>query len=87
MRSNRSFTRRQFANGGGPSDIMQRVAKAVHLALPKGWGFTVLAFPLDSRDGGVRYVANADKESVLKLLREFVAKQDAKPPTAGPEGN
>ncbi len=77
---NRSFNRRQFINGDQPSGVMQRVASAVCGALPKSWGFCVMAFPLDSREGGLRYVSNGDRESVMKLLREFVAKHDAKPP-------
>jgi hypothetical protein len=84
----RQFSRKQFINGAGPSEIMQRAAKAVSIALPKEWGFALIAFPLDSRDGGVRYVANASRESVLRLLKDFVAKQEAKKvePSA-PEGN
>lgn len=65
---------------------MQRAAQAVLKELPKDYGFAVIAFPLDSRDGALRYVSNGDRESVLKLMREFVAKQDSKPPDA-PEGN
>jgi len=85
--TNRSFTRKQFTNGGGPSDMMQRAAKAVTDALPKDHGFCLLAFPLDSRDGGLRYVANGSRESVLKLLKDFVANQEAKPEPPKLEGN
>lgn len=91
---NRSFTRKQFLNGGGPSEFMQRAAAEVVKALPKDYGFAVLAFPLDSRDGGLRYVSNGDRESVLKLMREFVAKSDLglvgpanPPPPDSPIGN
>jgi hypothetical protein len=87
MSANRSFTRRQFKQGGAPPEMMQLVAKAVTMALPKGWAFACFAFPLDSRDGGLRYVSNGDRESVLKLMREFVQKQDAAPPPPSPEAN
>jgi len=59
--------------------MMQRAAKAVTDALPKDHGFALMVFPLDSRDGGLRYVANASRESVLKLLKEFVEKQQGSP--------
>ena len=85
--TNRSFSRKQFTNGGGPSDMMQRAAKAVTDALPKDHGFALMVFPLDSRDGGLRYVANGSRESVLKLLKEFVEKQEAKPEPPAPEAN
>ncbi len=75
---NRTFSRKEFLNGAGPSEIMQRAAKAVSIALPKEWGFTLLAFPMDSRDGGLRYVSNGSRESVLKLLKDFVAKEEAR---------
>lgn len=88
MSANRQFTRKQFLNGTEPSQIMQSAAKAVQCAIPKSWGFVLLAFPLDSRDGGLRYVSNGSRESVLKLLKDFVTKEEAKqaaPPA--PEGN
>ena len=78
--NNRAFSRKQFLKGdNGPSDMMKRAAEAVSKTIPRDHGFVLLAFPLDSRDGGMRYVANADRQSVLKLLRDFVASQDAKP--------
>ncbi len=85
------FTRKQFLKGdNGPSDLMKRAAEAMSKVMPKDWGFALIAFPLDSRDGGIRYVANSDRESVMKLLREFVAKHDAGltgPPNPPIEGN
>lgn len=86
--SNRSFSRRQFLKGdNGPSDLMQRAAEAIQKVVPADHGFVVLVFPIDSRDGGVRYVSNGDRGSVLNLLREFVAKADAKPLPPEPEKN
>ncbi len=84
----RAFSRRQFLKGdNGPSDLMKRAAEAVSKVMPKDYGFVVLAFPLDSRDGALRYVANADRQSVLKLLREFVESQDKQPPPVAPGAN
>ncbi len=82
---NRQFSRRQFINGSEPSQIMQSVAKAVQCAIPKSWAFCLLAFPLDSREGGLRYVSSGSRESVLRLLKEFVQKEEAKqvPPVSG----
>jgi hypothetical protein len=77
---NRSFRRNgvpKLSASNGPSDPLKAAAQVLVEVLPKDWGFAVLAFPLDSRDGGLRYVSNGDRESVMKLLRDFVAKQDA----------
>lgn len=88
MSANRAFTRRQFKQGGEPSQFMQRAAQAVLKELPKGYAFALLAFPMDSREGGLRYVSSGDRESVVKLMRDFVAKADAgKMTPPAPEGN
>ncbi len=83
---NRSFSRRQLPkitlNGvpkGPPSDL-QKLAHMVHNELGAGQGFVVLTFPLDGSKPP-RYCSNGDRESVMKLLREFVAKQDSKDET------
>ncbi len=85
---NRSYSRRQFKQGDQPSQFMQRAAQAVLKELPKEFAFALLAFPLDTRDGGLRYVSTGDRQSVIELMRAFVAKADAgkmTPPAA--EGN
>ncbi len=77
---NRSFRRNGVPKpsaSNGPSDPLKAAAQVLVEVLPREWGFCCLAFPLDSREGGVRYISNGDRESVMKLLREFVAKQDA----------
>ncbi len=92
---NRQFNRnfKPVINGAGPSEIMQRAAKAVTVALPKEWGFALVAFPMDSREGGLRYVSNGSRENVLKLLKDFVTKEEAriaaleKPQPPAPEQN
>ncbi len=76
---NRSFRRNGVPKpsaSNGPSDPLKAAAQVLVEVLPREWGFCCLAFPLDSREGGVRYISNGDRESVMKLLREFVAKQD-----------
>ncbi len=69
---------------------MQRAAQAVLKELPKSYAFALLAFPLDSREGGLRYVSTGDRQSVIELMRAFVAKADEgkmtppeTPPTLG----
>jgi hypothetical protein len=56
---------------------MQRAAQAVLKELPKSHAFALLAFPLDTREGGLRYVSTGDRESVIELMRRFVATSDA----------
>lgn len=65
------------------SSPMQDAAAAILEALPHDWRFALMAFPPGKP---LAYVSNGSREDVLRLLREFVAKQDAKPPDA-PEGN
>jgi len=73
------------------SSPMQKAAAAVIEALPKDWSFALLAFPPDKP---LNYVSNGNREDVLWLMKEFVAKSDAglvgppnPPPPDPPIGN
>ena len=84
--TNRSFTRKQFTNGNGPSEFMQRAAKGVMDALPKDHGFVLLTFAYDDARC-IKYASNGSHESVLKLLKDFVEKQQVKLDPPAPEAN
>ena len=86
--NNRAFTRKQFLASPAkePPKDLQKLAALILTELGNGMGFVVLAFPLDgSREP--RYVSNGTRESTMKLLRDFVASQDAKPEPPKIEGN
>lgn len=79
MSANRSFTRRQFIKGDpkapkAPPTDLQRIAQLMLKELPPESGFVVITFPLDGSKPP-RYVSNGSRESVLKLLKDFVEKQ------------
>jgi len=58
------------------SPLMQRVAKAVDGELPDNYGFIVLAFPFTGAGGPedeiCRYASNANREDVVKVLKEWL---------------
>lgn len=55
---------------------MQETARAVESILPPGTGFIVLAFDTETSNGQLEYVANGERDSVLLLMREFIAKAE-----------
>lgn len=55
---------------------MQVMAQIVSKLLPPKWGFVVLAFPLEGREGLLNYVSNAERESIVKTMKEFIAKTE-----------
>jgi hypothetical protein len=57
-------------------DQMQKIARLVNEELPDGWGFFVMAYPFNDLAGRMNYVANGERSDVLKLMREFIAKNE-----------
>ena len=54
---------------------LQELAQYIAVVLPPNTGFVLLAF--DFGPGGrTEYVSNADRQDVVKLLREFIAKTE-----------
>lgn len=71
---------------------LNRIGKFCVSRLPKNWGFAILVFPFDGSEG-LRFVSNGTRKDVVKLLKEFVEKQQHAgpnntqreiPPEAGP---
>lgn len=56
-------------------DTLQSIAVDVENKLPKGMGFTLLAYEFgDGEDKRLLYVSNSDRESVLQAMVEFLKK-------------
>lgn len=51
---------------------LQKIAHYVQDQFPKGWGFVVLAFPFGA-GGRMNYVANAQREDVVRAMYEFIS--------------
>ncbi len=77
MSDKRFFTRRQFTKAQSvPSLDLQALAQLLIKELPEGHGFALLTFPLNDPDAKLRYISNGSRESVLKLLKDFVQRQE-----------
>lgn len=58
-----------------PNDknYMQLAAEAIDAKMPDRTGFILLALPLgDTGDNRLRYISNVDRESAIRLLKEFL---------------
>lgn len=54
---------------------MQETARLVAATLPPGTGFIVFAFDIGA-GGRIEYLANAERKSCVRLLREWIAKTE-----------
>lgn len=52
---------------------MKEVGRLIGGALPDGWGFALLTFPLNNPEGRMNYISNAKREDMLIALKEFIA--------------
>jgi hypothetical protein len=55
-------------------DQAQSIGKKIASALPDGWGFALLVFPLGEANGRMNYLSNADRETMVTALKELVAR-------------
>lgn len=46
------------------------------------WGFCLIVFPLNTPDGRVNYLSNANREDMLIAMKEFIANAEGR----GPDG-
>jgi hypothetical protein len=58
-------------------EVMKKIARIIDEELPQGWGFFILTFPFGAAPGRMNYVANAKREDVLRLMKEFITKTEA----------
>lgn len=54
---------------------MQSIARKVDEELPDNFGFIVLAFKFNEK-GEMIYVSNANREDVVKSMKEFIEKTE-----------
>jgi hypothetical protein len=53
--------------------FVQAMAEAVEARIPDGYGFVVMAFPLEGQgDGRLVYASNGRREDVVAALKEFL---------------
>lgn len=52
--------------------VMQKLARGIQEELPTGWGFIVMAFPLDDKMGRLNYISNGSRKDVLEMLKQFL---------------
>lgn len=62
------------AKDANTRERMQLIANLVDEALPAGWSFFVLAAPFNREAGRINYVSNAQRDTILELMKEFIAK-------------
>ena len=53
---------------------MQKIGKIIAMALPKGWGFTLLIWS-KGEGGSMFYISNGNRQDVIASMREFIEKQ------------
>lgn len=56
---------------------MQKIAKKVDEELPNGYRFVVLAFNFgEGKDNEMIYVSNANRQDIVKAMKEWIEKQN-----------
>lgn len=63
-----------------PEDLQMIMTDIGHMiggALPKGYGFNLLIFDFGG-GGSTYYISNGQRQDILKLMKEFITKQENK---------
>ena len=50
---------------------LRAFARDLDVRMPQGYGFTLLMFPF-GEEGVVTYISNAERETMLKAMSEFI---------------
>lgn len=53
---------------------LRLLAAFIDEVLPEGWGFNLLIFEF-GKDGSMLYISNGERESMIKAMQKFIAKQ------------
>jgi hypothetical protein len=53
-----------------------QIGNLIGTALPAGWGFALLLFPLGDGDGRMNYISNADRDTMRTAMRELLDRWD-----------
>lgn len=56
--------------------ILAALGEQIRRFLPAGWGFTLLLFDFKSSHTHLFYISNADRESMIAVMHEFILKQE-----------
>jgi hypothetical protein len=56
------------------ADILRRTGRVFKASMPEGWGFAMLVFSY-GEGGTLSYISSAERDDVVKVMREFIAKQ------------
>jgi hypothetical protein len=63
--------------GKEPEYIREKIrdfGRKVKAECPPGWGYTVLMFDYNTEDGSMVYFSSANREDMIKALKEFIEK-------------
>jgi len=55
-------------------ESMRLLAEMLEAAMPEGWGFTLLAFETNSAAPKLRYISNAQRESMKGTMQAMLDK-------------
>lgn len=58
--------------------VLSGLGKKIQKYLPKGWGFSLFIFDFNTDKGSIFYISNAKRDDMLKALKEFIKKEEAK---------
>jgi hypothetical protein len=54
--------------------LLRDISRIIKSQMPDGWGFTLLLFSYGA-GGDLFYMSSAQRDDMIKLMREFIAKQ------------
>ena len=69
------------------ANAMKQMAEKVSAILPKDFGFVILVFPFGENAGTANYISNANREDMIKTLRETSDRLEYKQDFETPEDN
>ncbi len=56
---------------------MREIGEIISGVLPAGWGFNLLVFSFGA-GGSMFYISNAERQSMIDAMNEFIKKQEGK---------
>ena len=66
---------------------MQKMAESVLPFLPKDFGCTILVFPYNNATGEANYISTANRQDMIKVLRETADRLENNDDYETPENN
>lgn len=66
-------------------DLLKELGQGLREVIPKGWGFTLMIFSYgktglidEGPEGSMFYISSAQRTDMIKAMKEFIAKEEAK---------